>query len=525
MNDFELAKQYFLEGCAFLEAADFSQAEIQFIHSLNLLPDRASTLTNLSAAQLKLKKFNEAKLNAQQAIALDAHNSEAYLNLALIEQELKGFDFAIAYFDKAIDLQPHFAEAWFNKGNALHELEHFDEAIACYDTALRFKPDYAQAWSNKGNTLHELQRHEEAMTHHEKTLRLKPNDAQAWLNQANTLHQLKRFNEALASYDTALSLQPDYHEASWNKSLSLLLQGDFANGLPLYEHRWNAKKVSAIAGKRFFDQPSWLGSESLCGKTILLYAEQGLGDYIQFCRYAKLVASLGAKVILEVPASLVSLMQSLEGVSQLVIQGKALPAFDYQCPLLSLPLAFHTNLASIPADTPYLTAPADQVAQWGRKLGEKRRKRVGLVWSSMSSFKNDSQRSLALSDFVQALPLEGFEYICLQKEIKECDKAFFKQYPHIQFFGDELNDFSDTAALIENLDLVISTCTSIPHLSGALGKKTWVLLSNVPDWRWLMNREDSPWYPSTKLYRQSTTGDWGSVLNHVKFDLNLQNYD
>jgi hypothetical protein len=244
-----------------------------------------------------------------------------------------------------------------------------------------------------------------------------------------------------------------------------------------------------------------------------------LGDFIQFCRYVKLVSDLGAKVILEAPQSLASLMGNLEGVSELVIKGEELPFFDYQCPLLSLPLAFNTNISSIPAFIPYLASSAHQVAEWKLKLGEKRNKRVGLVWSSMSVFKEDSKRSLLLADFVRALPLEGFEYICLQKELKECDKEFFMEYQNIRFFGDEFGNFSDTAALIENLDLVISTCTSVPHLSAALGKETWVLLSHVPDWRWLLGREDSPWYPSMKLYRQPAIGDWNSVFSKVKFDL------
>ena len=452
MNNFELAKEYFLRGCAFLEAGDFFQAESNFISSLELIPDRASTLTNLSVAQLKLKKYSEAKAAAKKAILVEVDNSEAYLNLGLVEKELRAYDDAVKFFDKALSL----------------------------------KPDYHEAWSNKGVALHEL----------------------------------KLFNEAIVHYDKALSLKPDYHEASWNKSLSLLIQGDFENGLPLYESRWAADKVSEVAGKRLFDRPTWLGVESLQGKTILLYGEQGLGDFIQFARYAKLVADLGATVILEAPQVLAGLLENLEGVSQLVIKGKKLPYFDYQCPLLSLPRAFNTNISSIPAHIPYLVSSAHQAAEWKRKLGKKGNKRVGLVWSSMSDFKEDSKRSLLLADFVKALPAEGFEYICLQQELKECDEEFFRSYKNIRFFGDELRDFSDTAALIENLDLVISTCTSVLHLSAALGKETWVLLSNVPDWRWLLDREDSPWYPSIRLYRQAVIGDWASVLNKVKSDLN-----
>ena len=452
MNNFELAKEYFLDGCAFFEAEDFSQAEHRFIKSLELIPDRASTLTNLSAAQLKLKKYSEARATAEKAISVESDNSEAYLNLGLIEKDLKNFESAVKFFDKALSL----------------------------------KPDYAEGWSNKGNTLNELKRYDEAITH----------------------------------YDKALSLKPDYYEASWNKSLSLLLQGDFENGLPLYESRWHSAKVSELAGKRLFNKPAWLGKESLQYKTILLYGEQGLGDFIQFCRYVKLVAGLGAKVILEVPQSLATLLTGLAGVSEFVIKGQELPPFDFCCPIISLPLAFNTRVSSIPAENRYIASDVKKVSEWHFKLGEKKKKRVGLVWSSLSNFQHDSKRSLLLSDFVKALPVDGYEYVCLQKELKDCDKEFFKEYQNIQFFGDQLNDFSDTAALIESVDLVVSTCTSVPHLSAAMGKETWIILPYVPDWRWLLDRADSPWYPSMKLYRQPAIGDWNSVLDKVKFDLN-----
>ena len=255
------------------------------------------------------------------------------------------------------------------------------------------------------------------------------------------------------------------------------------------------------------------------GKTIFIYAEQGLGDTIQFSRYIPLLAQLGANVIFEVQQPLLNLLGNLEGVSQIIGKGEELPPFDYQCPLLSLPLAFNTRIFDIPAKVPYVFADPSKVVEWSQGFEKTIKKRVGLVWSSMSNFKGDSIRSLKLADFIKALPLEGFEYICLQKELKESDKKFFKDYENIKFFGDDIRDFSDTAALIDNLDLVVSTCTSVPHLSGALGKETWLLLSHVPDWRWLLDRSDSPWYPKMKLYRQPTNGDWGPVLEEIRVSL------
>ena len=298
------------------------------------------------------------------------------------------------------------------------------------------------------------------------------------------------------------------------------MQGDFENGLQLYESRWAAEKVCEIAGKRFFDRPAWLGAESLQDKTILLYGEQGLGDFIQFCRYVKLVADLGANVILEVPQLLTVLMKGLDGVSQLVVKGKELPFFDYQCPLLSLPLAFKTNLDNIPNPSGYINLDSypNKTTEWKVRLGSKLKPRVGLVWSGNPHHKNDHNRSILLRDILPFLPNQ-LEYVSLQKEVREVDKLTLDSNPHILNFSSHLNDFVDTAALIENLDLVISVDTSVAHLSGALGRKTWTLLPNVPDWRWLLDRGDSPWYPSMKLYRQTCIGDWNSVLDRVKSDL------
>ena len=277
--------------------------------------------------------------------------------------------------------------------------------------------------------------------------------------------------------------------------------------------------ISKTAGIRNFPQPLWLGEQLLKDKTILLYAEQGLGDTIQFSRYIPLVAKLGAKVILEVQHPLVKLLKDLEGVDQIVAKGDTLPAFDFLCPLLSLPLAFKTAMNTIPSVSEHINSDAENVAIWQTKLGEKSKPRVGLVWSSVSSFKNYHIRDITLLELLSALPKEGFEYICLQKEIKEIDKDTLKANPQIKFFGHLLHDFSNTAELIECLDLVISTCTSVPHLSCSMGKETWLMLSYVPDWRWLLDKDDSPWYPSAKLYRQEEIGNWNGVFEKVKSDL------
>ena len=271
--------------------------------------------------------------------------------------------------------------------------------------------------------------------------------------------------------------------------------------------------------KRNFTQALLTPDIAIDGKSIYLYSEQGFGDTIQFCRYVKEVKSRGAHVILETPPALFDLFKGLRDVDALVSAGMDIPQFDLHCPLLSLPSFCNTDLNTIPSPGSYLQADTNKVAEWSTKLGGRKKLRIGLVWSSASIFRNDKWRSMEFEALQKTLPDDMYELICLQKEIKDVDKESFSRRSDIRFFGDDLVDFSETAALIENIDLVISTCTSIPHLSAALGKPTWVMLAHSADWRWLLDREDSPWYESIKLYRQKEDGDWDSVLSQVVRDL------
>ena len=506
-------------GSSLNSTGNHHEALCAFQEAIRIDPHSSEYWYNAGNTLCDMNQHNQALLHYQRSIELNPEFYQSHNNLGKALFELRRYQESLACYEEALSLNIYFLDAFINKGMTLHELKRFDDALAHYDKALSLKPDYAEAWSNKGITLHELKRFDDALAHYDKALSLKPDYAEAWSNKGITLHELKRFDDALAHYDKALGIRPDFHDAIFNKSLAMLLQGDYERGFVLYESRWNSEKVSQSSGKRFFERPSWLGKQSLQGKTILLYGEQGFGDFIQFCRYTKSVFDLGAKVILEVPQQLAMVMQSLEGVSQLVIRGDKLPPFDYQCPLLSLPLALNQNLSNIAVCNSYLTPNQDKEREWHLKLGKKEKQRIGLVWSSMSNFKDDSKRSLILEDLVKALPPDKFEYFCLQRELKQCDKEFLNAYKNIRFFGDELEDFGDTAALISCLDLVISTCTSVPHLSAALGKETWMLLSYTPDWRWLLDRSDSPWYSSLKLYRQQVIGDWTDVLNRVRCDL------
>ena len=265
--------------------------------------------------------------------------------------------------------------------------------------------------------------------------------------------------------------------------------------------------------------PIWQGTESLQDKTIFVYPEQGFGDSIQFCRYVKGLSSLGARIVLQAPKPLFKLFSRLEGVTALISAQDAVPTSDFHIPLLSLPFAFKTEVDSVPLSTPYIKPDNSKVAKWANRLGKKTKLRIGVMWSSTSNYKNDAQRSMDFVQFQSALPAEGFEIVCLQKEIKPADKDAVTRRTDLRLVGADLHDFDETAAVIQNLDLVISTCTSVPHLSGAMGIPTWVLLAHTPDWRWLLHREDSPWYGSVRLYRQDADWNWDPVLARVRADL------
>ncbi len=427
--------------------------------------NKGLALNNLNSYQESINSYNEA-------IKLAPNYYEAWSNKSIPLNKLKFHEEALLACNEALSLKPDYAEGWSNKGNTLHELKRYDEAIAHYDKALSLKPDYAEILSNKGATLYELKRYDEAIAHYDKALSLKPDYVEGWYNKGVTLQQLRHFDKAIAHYDNAFALKPDHYDALWNKSFCLLLQGDFENGFQLYESRWQLDKVGEIVKKQFFDKPMWLGAEPLNDKTILLYGEQGLGDFIQFCRYVKLVKDLGANVILEVPQSLAGLMKGVNGITKLVIKGEDLPFFDYQCPLLSLPLAFKTNLDTIPSPSGYINLNnySNKIMEWKVRLGSNLKPRVGLVWSGNPHHKNDHNRSILLSDILPFLPNQC-EYVSLQKEVREVDKLTLDSNPHILNFAGYLNDFLDTAALIDNLDLVISVDTSVAHLSGTLEKK------------------------------------------------------
>jgi tetratricopeptide (TPR) repeat protein len=485
-------------GNAQLSLARFDDALASYDRALALQPDSVDVSLNRGNALHALGRYGEALVSYDRMLTLQPRHGEALVNRGVTLLALERFADALASCDRALALDASFAEALFNRGLALHRMKRFEDALASYDRALAVRPDYEQANYNRANTLLALGRCEAALPSYDRAIALRPAHAEAHLNRGVALEKLMRFDAALASFARATALRPDFAEAHHNEALCRLLNGDMRSGWKRHEWRWGTAQLKHE--KRSFPQPLWLGSDKIAGKTILLHAEQGFGDTIQFCRYAPLVAKRAAHVILEVQAPLRELMQTLPGAPRILAKGEPLPDFDLHCPLLSLPLASGTELATIPSGTPYLWAPPDAVARWSGRLPLKTRPRIGLVWSGRSAHRNDRSRSMPISVFLSALSGIDATYVSLQREFRAGDSARLRERGDIVYFGEDLHNFFDTAALIENLDLVISVDTSVAHLAGALAKPVWILLPYNPDWRWLLARGDSPWYPTARLF-------------------------
>ena len=503
-------------GSALRGLGRFAEALASYDTAIAQKADFAAAWFNRGLALHDLKQHDAALESCRQALALQPDYAEAYNACGLTLKEMGQAEAALASYDKALAINPALAEAWNNRGVALQSLRQYDSALQSYDKAIALIPGVAQTWNNRGALLDHLRRYDEALLSYDKAIALDPNYANAWNNRGVTLVDLGRRAEALENYQKAVAMDPRNADAHWNMSLCHLQLGHFAEGWARHEWRWKAANLGLA--ERRFDQPRWSGEEPLQGKTILLHADQGLGDVLQFCRYAKVLHDRGASVVMEAPKPLANLLTGLDGVSHVIVKGEALPAFDYHCPLGSLPAAFKTDIDSIPAPKGYLGSSDDKRTKWHGRLGPKTKRRVGVVWSGNTQHKNDHNRSLPLADFVRVLTPD-FEYVSLQKDVREEDRETLRSRPDIRHFGEDLADFTDTAALCDLLDVVVSVDTSVAHLAGALGRPVWILLPLNPDWRWMMNRPDSPWYASARLYRQNQAGDWASVLDTVKSDL------
>lgn len=497
------------------EDGAFEKAGRLYVEILESHPGNFDALHGLGLVNYRRGAFDAASQLIQAALKSDPGRADGFASLGLVFHSMRRFHDALASYDAGLRIAPDNVLILNQRGVALLELGRAQEALAEFDRALAHDPDYLDALGNRGNALIKLNRPAEAITAYDKALQIVPGNAPLLTNRAVALRRLDRPQEALMSTAKALANRPDFAEARFVESVARLTLGDFSAGWRGYESRW---AVGFLASqRRRFTQPSWLGGASLKGKTILLHAEQGFGDSIQFVRYAPFVAERGARVVLEVQRELVRLLSNTRGIAAVVPRGQPSPHFDYHCPLLSLPLAFGTELATIPANVPYI-APTEGLAAWRQRLPH-RRPLIGLAWSGELSHDNDINRSLRLETLAPLLDLPGLTFVSLQHEVRETDAAFLRSRPDMFSIGQGFKDFADTAAAIAALDAVISADTAVAHLAGAMGKPLFLLLPFAADFRWLRERQDSPWYPTARLYRQPAFGDWNGAIDTLSQDL------
>jgi tetratricopeptide (TPR) repeat protein len=464
--------------------------------------------SNLGNVLRAIGRHDAAVERYRTAVALAPEFAEARCNLGFVLQLQGKLAEAVECFERALMLRPNQVEVWFGLGRALQDLGRLEEALARYERVVALQPQHAEAECQMGSILQLQERLAEATGRYERAIALKPTFAEAHYNLGHVFEMQGRFEESIASYERAVALKPEYANAAWNLTLVRLLRGDLRAGLAGYERRWGI-----TVAPHDLRQPQWTG-QPLHGARILLHAEQGLGDTLQFLRYVPMVQAAGGSVVLGVQASLRRIALEIPGVTQVVVHGEAMPEVEWQCPLLSLPLVLGTTLETIPGQTPYLSVPEQALAKAAAREWPETGLRVGLVWAGNGAHMRDRYRSMRLSEFASILQLEGIHFFSLQMGPEA------EQSQHvtgaITDLGPVIEDMANTAALIANLDLVIAVDTSVAHMAGALGKPVWLLLPTWTDWRWLLDRADSPWYPEMRLFRQTTLGDWQPVVEQVR---------
>ncbi|MFZ1014419.1 MAG: tetratricopeptide repeat-containing glycosyltransferase family protein [Terracidiphilus sp.] len=459
-------------------------------------------------------RLDEAKRLYLEVLAIDVGHAPSLHGLGLIAQDSGNFDVAVSMMRRAIAADSQDTAYRFSLGAVLQARGGYDDALAVFRDVLHLDREHLLARFRVGNVLQLQNRLDEAIAEYQHILEMKPDAHDAQFNIANVLRLQGKLTEARVHYERALAMDPGNVDTLWNLGLLDLLEGNYAAGWPNYEMRHRRP----THGLRAFPEPQWKG-EPLQGKRILLHAEQGLGDTLQFLRYVSRVIAAGGQTILDVPGTIQRLATAIPGVAEVVATGETIPPFDVQCPLMSLPLAFQTSLDSIPGAVPYLSIPEDAKRAAIRRPWPAQGLRVGLVWGATPRFFEDSDRSIPLAFFEPVLATQGAHFFSLQMG-PSADQLDKLQAP-LTDLREAIGDFADTAALVAHLDLVITVDTSVAHVAGGLGKPTWVLLPFSPDWRWLIDREDSPWYPTARLFRQPRPRDWESVMKRVRSELAL----
>jgi tetratricopeptide (TPR) repeat protein len=534
------------EAAGLYRQGKLAEAEKICTRVLRAQPNWFDALHLLGVLKLQSGKAGAACAHLEQALKLNPASAQVMSNLGMALAALNRDQEALAILDRAVAIMPASVEAITNRGNVLTKLGRLAEALAAFDAALALAPGFPGTLANRGNALAALGRFEEALAQYDAVLAAVPAHAETHLNRASALSALSRAGEAVAAFDRALALRPDYvkahigrgvarqalnqqrealedferaimldksnADAQHNAALARLTLGDYRRGFEQYEWRW--QRSGMPARRRSFGKPLWLGEYPLARKRILIAAEQGLGDCIQFARYVSLLARAGATVMLEAPPPLCSLFARLEGVTTVVARGDAPPDFDVYCPAGSLPRALRTEVSNIPADVPYLRASEAHIAKWRERIERLPQPRIAVAWAGSADHVNDRNRSLQLRQMAPLLALNA-GVISIQRDLRATDAEELTRQPTLTHVGDEFADFDDTAAVVTLAELVITVDTSVAHLAGALGRPTCVLVPFWPDWRWMLERTDTPWYPTMRLCRQPKASDWESVIAQV----------
>ena len=500
-----------LLGAVKIQQGQFGEAQRLFSAAIKVNPRIAAAWCNLGQAQYALKRPADALQSFDKARALAPEDVDILYQHANALLALDRPREALAELEIVLARKPQHFEARLNSGLAQAKLENLERALADFESALALVPQHPVAHFNRGVVLIKLGRYDEAAAANERAVAAAPDYVAAWLNRGMALAQLRRFEEAIASYGEVLARRKDNADAHFNRALALLTIGDYRRGFEDYEWRWRRTGVPAPKnrGRRL-----WLGEFPLAGKTILLHAEQGLGDTIQFARYAPLIAAQGAKVVLEVQPELKSLLSRLDGVRAVVARGEAPPPFDVHCPLGSLPLARKTELPVVPAPIPYLSADHAHLQKWSARIEKLPHPRIALAWAGNPAHDNDRNRSIALSTLAPLLAKPA-SFISIQRDVRNADAAQLAATTQLTHLGGALADFNDTAAVLALCDLLITVDTAPAHLAGAMGRPVWVLVPFAPDWRWMLDGKITPWYPSARVFRQSDLADWNAVIARV----------
>jgi len=507
----ENAEAYYKRGIFLQNQGNYDHAIEALDAAIALNPGYAEAHNYRGIVLANLQRHQDAHVSFNKAIALKPDYAECYNNLGIVLQELGRLDEALASFDKAIALKPDNARAHNNRGTVLSDLRRIDDALISYEKAIALNPSYAEAFYNRGMATHDSKRFDHALASYDKAISLRPEYAEAHHNRGAVLQDLQRLDDAAGAYGKAITLRPDRAESYANQGYCYLQMERFEEGWPLHEWR---KKLQMPVGNRSFQQPLWLGREDISNKTLFVHWEQGFGDTIQFCRYGKLLKTRGVNVVMSVQEPLYRLLIQMSPDIEIINQTEVPENFDYHCPMMTLPLALATTLKTVPTEQRYIFSDEQLCRTWEERLPSKTKPRVGIVWRGSATHRNDRNRSIDL-DVLAPLFSSDTHWVSLQHDGGHSGNAS-PGLPQLISYPGMWKDFADTAAVIDCLDLVITVDTSVAHLAGAMGKPVWILLPFNSDWRWLLHRDDSPWYPSARLFRQNQSESWADVISRVR---------